>query len=91
MLKEFKNGNLHINIRDEEASPSIIETIYNCFDLLPVNDIYNIGNDCIAIDFSYNGGYNYYSITTYDFKKLKDNKTIILYPLDNQYINKNIL
>ena len=91
MLKEFKNGNLHVNLKNEYWCHTLIETIYCCFDLHPINDRYNIGNDCIAIDLCYNGGSNYYRLTSYDMKKLKEYKTIVLHPLDEQYIKEYIL
>ncbi|MGN1342050.1 MAG: hypothetical protein ACI4VL_02320 [Bacilli bacterium] len=91
MLKEYKNGNLHIKLENDDTGISVIEKLYYNYDLYPVNDEYCISNYMTASDYCYNGGSNYYRITGYDLLKLEEGKTIILYPLDDDYINEYIL
>lgn len=86
-IKEFKNGNLHIKLeKDEIASiksgkTSVIEQIYYN-DFNPMGAEYCISNYAVASDWAYNGGYNYYSITSYDWDDLEKGKMVILKPLD---------
>ena len=91
MLKHFKNGNIHIKLEKEDVGLSVIEKLYFNYDLVPVSDDYCISNFATAADWAYNGGYNYYRITSYDLYNLEKGKTVILYPLDDKYINEYIL
>jgi hypothetical protein len=45
----------------------------------------------MAADWSYNGGWNYYTITSIDLMKLEEGKTIILTPLTQEYINEYLI
>lgn len=91
MLKEYKNGNLHIKLEKNDTGLSVIEKLYLNYDLCPETDEYCISNYATASDWSYNGGYNYYRITSCDLLELEKGKTVILYPLDEDYINEYIL
>lgn len=87
MLKQFKNGNLHLNKKGENLNTY---NFYEVFDLLPIGEWYCLGNDCMAITLMYNGGSSYYTFTTYDMNKFKAGKTIILYPISSHLV-KNLL
>lgn len=91
MLKEFKKGTIHIKLEKEDKGLSVIEKLYYNYDMFPVGEEYCISNYATAIDWSYNGGYNYYRITSYDLQRLEEGKTIILYPLPQDYINEYLL
>ena len=91
MLKEFKNGNLHIKLEKDDAGLDVIEKLYFNYDLVPESDNYCISNYAMASDWSYNGGYNYYRIASYDLVDLESGKTVILYPLKWDYVQKYIL
>lgn len=91
MLKEFKNGNLHIKLEKDDTGIDTIEKLYFNYDLHPESDEYCINNYATAADWSYNGGYNYYRITSYDLQDLENGKTVILYPLEDEYVNEYIL
>ena len=92
MLKEFKNGNIHIKLEKDDTGVGVIEKLYYNYDLAPETDEYCISNYAMASDWSYNGGYNYYTITSYDLAKLEEGKTVILTPItDTEYINEYIL
>lgn len=93
MLKEFKNGNLHLKLEKETITDvktfgSLILYLYNEFDFFPIGEEYNISNYDIGINLCYNGCYSYYSINGYHLRKLQAGKTIILYPLEESYINE---
>ena len=91
MLKEFKNGNLHIKLEKDDTGLDVIEKLYFNYDLVPESDNYCISNYAMASDWSYNGGYNYYRITSYDLVDLESGKTVILYPLKRDYVQEYIL
>jgi hypothetical protein len=91
MLKVFKNNNIHIKLEKDDIGIGAIEKLYYNYDMYPVRDDYCIGNFAMAADWSYNGGWNYYTITSIDLVALEEGKTVILYPLDEEYINEYIL
>lgn len=91
MLKEFKNGNIHIKFNSDELEYDVFETLYEGYDIYPVTNPYSISNFAMASDFSYNGGSAYYRITSYDLDNLKAGKTVILQPLSEDYIKENQL
>lgn len=91
MLKLFKNNNLHIKLEKNDAGIGVIEKLYFNYDLVPESEKYCISNYATVSDWSYNGGYAYYRITSYDLYNLENNKTVILQPLDEAYINEYIL
>ena len=91
MLKEFKNGNLHIKFEEIELGLEPIEMLFLNYDLVPLTDEYSIGNYAMAADWSYNGGSAYYTITSYDLANLNDGKMVILKPLDQTYIDKYLI
>lgn len=91
MLKEFKNGNLHIKLEKDDTGLDVIEKLYFNYDLVPESDNYCLSNYAMASDWSYNGGYNYYRITSYDLVDLESSKTVILYPLKWDYVQEYIL
>lgn len=93
--KYFKNGNLHLKLENDELNENI--TFYFIYvvsdsikELYPVSEIYNISNYETACIFQYNGGYEYYEISSSDLKMLKEGKTIILYPLEYDSIKEMI-
>lgn len=97
MLK-YVNSILSINLMDEELENikemndfQILENLCYLFDMYPVNDFYNLGNYEAGIDICYNGGSDYYTISTYDLRSLQAGKTITLYPLDDLYINEYLI
>ena len=91
MLKEFKNGNIHIKLEKDDTGLDIIEKLYINYDLYPVSEEYCISNFATAADWCYNGGSAYYRITSYDLIALEENKTVILHPLNWDYIEEYIL
>lgn len=91
MLKVFKNNNIHIKLEKDDPGLDVIEKLYFNYDLVPESDSYCISNYHTASDWSYNGGWNYYRITSLDLAALEEGKTVILYPLDEEYINEYIL
>lgn len=90
MLKEFKNGNIHIKLESDDMGLEVIEKLYFNYDLYPVGDDYCISNDMTAADWCYNGGYNYYRITGGQLFDLEEGKTVILKPLPIEYVNEYI-
>ena len=94
MIKEFKNT-LHLKLEKEEKKEvkkySDVEALCYLYDFYPVSDNYCISNYMMAIDFSYNGGSNYFSITFQELEDFKSGKMIILKKLGKRYINKFIL
>ncbi len=91
MIKVFKNNNLHIKFEKDDSGNEAIEKLFLNYDLVPVSDEYCISNFAMAADWSYNGGWNYYRITSLDLVALEEGKTVILKPLDEEYINEYIL
>lgn len=91
MLKEFKNGNIHVKLESDDTGLEVIEKLYFNYDLYPVGDDYCISNDMTASDWCYNGGYNYYRIMGCQLCELEEGKTIILRPLSKEYIDEFIL
>jgi hypothetical protein len=91
MLKEFKNGNIHIKLEKDDTGIGVIEKLYYNYDMYPVNNEYCIGNFATAADWEYNGGHIYYRITSIDLYNLENGKTIILQPLPLKYVNEYIL
>ena len=91
MLKVIKNGNIHLKIEKDDAGLSIIEKIYFNYDLYPVGEEYCISNYATACDYCFNGGSNYYTISSIDLFNLEAGKTIVLYPLQENYINEFLL
>ena len=91
MLKEFKNGNLHLKLESDDTGIDVIEKLYFNYELVPESDEYCISNYATASDWSYNGGYNYYRITSYDLIALESGKTVILQPLKWDYVEEYIL
>ena len=96
MIKEF-NNTLHIKLDKEEIEEvkknnyNEIETLCYLYNFSPISDEYCISNFDMAIDFEYNGGYNYYSISFNDLHKLKKGKMIIIRKLPKRYIKEYIL
>lgn len=82
--KVFKNGCLHLKLEKKESVKNFID-IYELSDpiisLLPIGEVYNIGNYNTALIFEYNGGSAYYEIQQADFKTLNNFKTLFLKPL----------
>lgn len=91
MLKQFKNGNLHIKIEKDDQGIGVIEKLYFNYDLYPIGEEYCINNYCMGSDWCYNGGSHYYRITSYDWAALEEGRTVILIPLDWDYIEEYIL
>lgn len=89
-VTQFKNGNLHIRREKGDAGVDGIELLYFNADLYPVGEEYCISNYATAMDWSYNGGSDYYRITSYDLEDLENFKTIILKPLDDEYVKEFI-
>lgn len=94
MIKEFKNT-LHLKLEKEEKEESKkysdVETLCYIYDFYPVSDNYCISNYMMAIDFSYNGGSDYFRITFEELEKIKKGKMVILKKLDKKYVNEFIL
>lgn len=91
MLKEFKNGNIHLKLEKDDVGIDTIEKLYFNYDLHPESEEYCISNYATACDWCYNGGYNYYTITSYDLQDLENGKAVILQPLPDEYIKEYIL
>ena len=91
MIKHFKNGNIHIRIEKNDVGIDVVEKLYYNYVLYPVGDEYCISNYMSAQDWCYNGGMDYYCITSRDLYFLELGKTIILYPHDEAYINEYFL
>ena len=91
MLKEFKNGNLHLRIEKDDKGIDVIEKMYFNYDFYPVGEGYYLNNYTYAEDWCYNGGSNYYRIDSWDLYNLENGKTVILYPLEDKYVNEYIL
>ena len=91
MLKEFKNGNIHLKLEKDDTGMDVIEKLYFNYDMFPVGDEYCIGNHDTACDWSYNGGSAYFTINGYDLVALEEGKTVILKPLSWDYIEEYIL
>lgn len=89
MIKQFKNNNLHIKFDSYDEGIGVVEKLYLNYDLCPICDEYCISNFAMASDWSYNGGYNFYTITSYDFDDLESGKTVILKPLSKKYMEEN--
>lgn len=88
MINQFKNGNLHIKFDKYDSGETIMEKLGIDYDLYPISEPYCLGNDCMAYDFIYNGGEYFYTISSYDIKKLNEGKTIKLIPIkDKEYID----
>lgn len=87
MIKHYKNGNLHIKFEPDFSGLDTIEKIYFNFDMHPVTSEYCISNYDTASIWSYNGGYSYYEITSYDLVALEAGKTVILKSLPDSFLN----
>lgn len=90
-VTQFKNGNLHIRREKGDAGTDGGMLLYFNSDLYPVGEEYCISNYATALDWCYNGGSNYYRITSYNLEDLKNNKTIILKPHDDEYVKEFII
>lgn len=90
-VKQYKNGNLHLKLEKDDPGIGIIEKLYYNDDMYPVSDEYCISNFAMAADWAYNGGSDYFRITSYDLQELEEGKTIILHPLDADYVQEYIL
>lgn len=84
MLKQFKNGNIHIKFDGDETGFDVIEKLYFNYDMWPVGDEYCISNDMTAADWSYNGGSHYFRIMGCELVDLEEGRTIILKPLPRE-------
>lgn len=91
MLKEYKNGNIHIRLEKDDTGLDVIEKLYFNYDMYPVGGEYCISNDCTACDWSYNGGSAYFRINGYQLFDLEEGKTIILQPLPWDYVEEYLL
>lgn len=81
--KYFKNDNLHLKLEADELDKNItFYFIYEASDsireLYRVSEVYNISNYEIACIFQYNGGMQYYEISSRDLEKLSNGKTVFL-------------
>ena len=91
MIKQFKNGNIHLKLEKDDSGLDVIEKLYFNYDMYPVGDEYCISNDMTAADWSYNGGSHYFRIMGCELFELDEGKTIILKPLPNEYIEEYLL
>lgn len=91
IIKQFKNGNLHIKREVSDAGLEGIELLYYNADMHPVSEEYCISNYATASDWEYNGGFDYYRVTSYNLIDLEDFRTAILKPLPEKYIQEYIL
>ena len=91
MLKEFKNGNIHIKLEKDDTGLEVIEKLYFNYDLYAVGDEYCISNFDVASDWCYNGGSAYYRIAGHQLMDLEDGKTVILKPLPWDYVEEYLL
>ena len=91
MLKEFKRT-MHIKLNNEEMKEykkkEGIEILCYCFDFYPAGNDYCISNFEMALNFGYNGGCDYYSVTLRQLEDLKNGKMIILHKLPQKYANE---
>lgn len=93
-IKTFKNNNLHIkfnkeDIKDfEKSNLSEFEFIFYNLDLCPIGEEYCISNYNMAIDVSYDGGWNFYRFNYNCIEKLFDCKMVILKPHSEKYYNE---
>ena len=90
-VKQYKNGNLHLKLEKDDPGIGIIEKLYYNADMYPVSEEYYTYNFATASDWCYNGGSDYFSITSYDLQELEEGKTIILHPLYAAYLEEWIL
>lgn len=88
MIKQFKNRNLHIKFEDTDIGSTALEKLCLNYDMYPVGDEYCISNYATAIDVCYNGGSDYYTVTSYDLHDLESGKEVILQPLTDDYIQE---
>lgn len=91
IIKQFKNGNLHIKREVDDAGLDGIELLYYNADMHPVSEEYCISNYATASDWEYNGGYDYYRVTSYNLIDLEDFRTAILKRLDDKYVQEYII
>lgn len=94
MIKVFKNNNLHIKFEKEEIEAikngkmSDLEIFMYNYDFAPVGEEYCISNYDMAVDVSYNGGWNYYRLIYSKLYELCTGKMIVLKPHTKKYYNE---